>query len=102
MEHPGDNGENYYSPKPPVEQVQAQERQREFTVANLTLLEEVVTDFEECLADAQSTKGIVLGQGVSTDAQLMAKMSIEEFAKEKLGKYKALLESVKPTDKEVK
>ena len=93
-----DTSDSYYVPTPPVEQVQEEQRQLALNQASMDVVKELIDKFDSFIAHARSVDGIVIGQGVHTDAQILAKQNIAEWCESRKAelesKYKSALEEV--------
>lgn len=101
MDYAPTDGETFYSPKPPEDQVAEEQRAIDITLSALPFLDEVIADYQEAYDTAITIKGVEIGGGINTDAQILAKSQIAAFAKDRLDKYTNLRNSVQPTDEEV-
>ncbi|HJP81440.1 MAG TPA: hypothetical protein VJ841_03550 [Candidatus Saccharimonadales bacterium] len=97
MDYPSENGDSYYSPAPPPEQVAEQEQAIAKTVAALPILKELIEDLEKFYEEAKSIHGISVAGEVETKAQIIAKTEIEYWCKDRLAHYRALYDSVRPS-----
>lgn len=93
-----DSGENFYSPAPSPEQQQANEKEAEELDRDLPVIRELIDDFDKFVQEARSIMGITVGNGVDTDAQLLAKQIVERWAVEKRNKYVAKYRSARPLE----
>jgi len=91
-----DTSDSYYVPSTPVAQIQEEVRELELNQASFAVVKELLEKFDTFIAHAKSVEGLVVGGGVDTDAQILAKQAILDWCNarkaELESKYNSVLE----------
>jgi ketopantoate hydroxymethyltransferase len=96
-----DTSEEYYVPVAPDEQLEAVEQEIALNQASMNVVEKLLADFDTFISHAKSIDGVVVGKGVATDAQILAKQAIVDWCEarksELSSRYNAAKESLEST-----
>lgn len=98
MDGESTSGENFYSPNPPAEQVEQEQRNTEATRAALPFIELELEYFYQRLHETETIYNVDIGKGIHTDALILSKKTTAIDYKEVITRLEALRDSVTPQE----